>query len=119
MFDWGTFLDLAEKLAGESDESCQRSAVSRSYYAAFCSARNFLHDEKTYIPRNSGVDHKKVWDHFQRSSNKDRKRIGQYGSSLKKMRTKADYVNEWSRLHVSIVHAPRKARAILSDLQKL
>ncbi len=119
MFDWETFLVLAEELAQRSDESSQRSAVSRAYYAAFCSARNFLHDEKTYIPKGSGEDHKKVWNHFQQSGDKVRRRIGNNGNSLKKMRSNADYENEWTRLHVAIVYAPLKARSVLSDLQNL
>ena len=37
-FDWSEYLDLARELAKFS-EAGQRSAISRAYYAAFCTAR--------------------------------------------------------------------------------
>lgn len=38
-FDWRDFFNLAEELSNRNDEACIRSAISRYYYSAFCSAR--------------------------------------------------------------------------------
>ena len=48
-FDWSEYLNIARELAGQatasfSAEAKKRSAISRAYYAAFCSARNHLRD---------------------------------------------------------------------------
>lgn len=46
-FNWSEYLDLARELTGKdttpaSQSAKLRSAISRSYYAAFIQARNFL-----------------------------------------------------------------------------
>lgn len=117
MFDWATFLDLAETLANEPDESCRRSAVSRAYYAAFCSARNKLEDENKYTRTGRGVDHERVWFCFQNGPDKEHKRIYQTGCILKRWRAKVDYDDEVSNLATFVNRAPRDARKLLLDLQ--
>lgn len=119
MFDWATFLDLAEKLASEPDESCQRSAVSRAYYAAFCCARNKLRDNKEFTPTGRGTDHDKVWELFQNSAQKKRRRIGCLGNGLKIMRRTVDYEDEVPDLAKLVFRAPGNARKLLSDLRGL
>ena len=119
MFDWATFLDLAEKLAREPDESCQRSAVSRAYYAAYCCARNKLRDNREFTPTGRGTDHDKVWELFQKSTEKERRRIGCLGNGLKIMRSQVDYEDKVPDLAKHIARAPGNARRLLSDLQDL
>ncbi len=119
MFDWAAFLDLAEKLAGEPDESCQRSAVSRAYYAAFCCARNKLRDNKEFTPTGRGKDHDKVWELFQNSNQKERRRIGCLGNGLKIKRGRVDYEDDVPDLAKIVARAPGDARKLLSDLQNL
>lgn len=118
-FDWSTYLELADELAMRSEESCQRSAISRAYYAAFCSAREKLEDEGKLSRTGGGQDHIRVWNSFQTSGEKTRRRIGQFGNSLKRMRGKADYEDEIPELPKLIARAPRHARKMLSDLQSL
>ena len=48
-FDWREYLNLAKflsdlKSSGISKESLYRCAVSRTYYSAFCWARNYAED---------------------------------------------------------------------------
>ncbi len=119
MFDWDTYLDLAEKLAGEPDEASQRSAVSRAYYAAFCSARNKLEDENKFKPTGRGKDHEKVWNLFQTSTDKDRRRIGCFGNGLRIRRGKVDYENEVPDLAKFVADASKNARKLLSGLRSL
>ncbi len=50
MFRWADYLDLAEELvqrgeSGSLSDACMRSAISRAYYAALLTARNWLREE--------------------------------------------------------------------------
>jgi len=50
-FDWSEYSNIASELAGQatassSAEAKKRGAISRAYYAAFCSARNHLRDKE-------------------------------------------------------------------------
>ena len=38
-FEWVNFQRIADELADKDDEAAIRSAISRYYYAVFCSAR--------------------------------------------------------------------------------
>lgn len=119
MFDWATLLNLAEELAQRPDEASQRSAVSRAYYAAFCSARNKLRDKNEFTPTGRGKDHDNVWELLQTSAHKERRRIGCLGNGLKIMRGKVDYVDEVPDLAKLISRAPGNARRLLTDIQNL
>ena len=53
-FDWSEYLTLAQELTSAStsspiQEAHLRAAVSRAYYAAFCKARNYLHNKDGYL----------------------------------------------------------------------
>lgn len=73
-FDWECYLSLAELMNDIAEkqqdgvtpegfrEACQRSAISRSYYGVFCSARNLL---RKYVPKIPEVDtHKFVREKY-------------------------------------------------------
>lgn len=64
-FDWNEYLILAQFLGGDcgisySEEAARRAAVSRAYYAAFCSARNYASSKLGFIPTKTGKDHGKL-----------------------------------------------------------
>lgn len=68
-FVWEEYLFLAQYLQTYtstvfSQEAAFRCAVSRSYYAAFCHARNYARDHQGFIPSNKGDDHGRVRAHF-------------------------------------------------------
>jgi hypothetical protein len=94
-FDWSQYLRLAEELAGQvtvtpCQEAKRRSSVSRSYYAAFCTARNHLRDvDKLVIPRKD--THKFVVDAFKNSPDTSRRQIGTSLDRLRVERTQTDY----------------------------
>jgi len=113
MFNWRDYLGLAEELARRQDEACQRSAVSRSYYAVFCTARNALIEKGESFPR-TGESHKEVWDKLQGMGWGE---MAQFGHSLRRARGKADYDNDIANLPKIVEDARIKARRILSDLQ--
>ena len=62
-FNWSDYLILAQNLIGKTSIQCQeaefRSAISRAYYGAFCSTRNYLISKGCTIPK-SGEAHKRV-----------------------------------------------------------
>ena len=94
-FDWSQFLRVAEDLAGQgttppSQEAKLRSSVSRSYYAAFCTARNHLRDtDGLMIPLDDA--HKFVREEFKNSADTSRKQIGADLDRLRIDRNKTDY----------------------------
>lgn len=57
MFNWIEYLDLAHDLSEQNSERSQRSAISRAYYAIFCSCRNWLKaQEPDIVSRKSSGD---------------------------------------------------------------
>ena len=95
-FDWSEYLNVARQLLGygtspQTGEGSLRSAVSRAYYGAFCTARNHLRDkESLVIPRGRNV-HIWVQDQFQNGRDSVRKDIGATLNRLREARNKADY----------------------------
>ncbi len=88
-FDWSKFLDLANNLSG-GDESSKRSAISRAYYAAFCSARDRLTKSGVYIPR-TGEAHDRVPALYALSRDYDSQEISKALMREKIVRNSADY----------------------------
>lgn len=94
--DWFEYHDLAQQWVGHGGEAHERAAVSRAYYAMYCTARDELIDklEDKYSPPKCGSEHMYVW----RSYKEDRhprgsRRIGVLGDRLRGYRNKADYEN--------------------------
>jgi hypothetical protein len=70
-FVWKEYLFIAQHLQAYtstnfSQEAAFRCAVSRSYYAAFCHARNYARDHQGFIPSNTANDHYHVRAHFKK-----------------------------------------------------
>lgn len=86
--DWFDYFELAQEWA-DGNEAHKRSAVSRAYYAMFCTARNIMGDR--YIPPQNGSDHSHLWDLYKQDE--DLKPIGVLGTRLKRYRVRADYDN--------------------------
>jgi len=116
VFDWTQYLVLAEELAMHSnDEASLRSAVSRAYYAAFCTARNRLLQEGEEIP-TTGEAHATVWTKYRKSVQKHRKDIGTTGDRLRRSRNKADYDDEFPDISEKVEQALVNARYLLDSL---
>ncbi len=125
-FDWSQNLRLAEELAGQrstpaSSEAKLRSSVSRSYYAAFCTARNHLRDvDKVPIPWDD--QHKFVRETFMKSSDVSHKQIGIDLDRLRINRNKTDYndimdTTKW--LPLTAAMALRTSQQVISDIGTL
>ncbi|MFB2879051.1 HEPN domain-containing protein [Floridanema aerugineum] len=115
-FDWSNYLNLAQELAQEtSDEAKLRSAISRSYYAAFIKARNFLrHKDNLVIPQQNA--HQYVITQFKNSPDRLRQKLGKRLERLRVYRNRADYEDVFSNLVQKAEEALTLARRIISAL---
>lgn len=74
-FDWKHYLDVADHLYSNCDyisdrEACFRAAISRGYYSAFCTARNYARDNDCLTIRRSANDHKSIIQYYCESHGK-------------------------------------------------
>lgn len=89
--DWFSYFEVAQEWA-DGGEAHKRSAVSRAYYAMYCTARNKLDDAGRYNPPDCGSSHIHVWNFFKEDSeHPDRRPIGVLGTRLRRARNRADY----------------------------
>lgn len=70
MFDWSEFLEFARHIQNQSDtgfsaEAANRSCVSRAYYAAFCTARNYAEAHLGFARTGTPRDHALLRQHLQ------------------------------------------------------
>src|SRR5437879_4229739 len=92
MFDWGDYLDQANRLAAGGDEAGQRSAISRAYYAAFGLARRRLETVEGNPVPPTGRAHQYVWNAFVSNPPEARRAaIAASGTRLRRRRNLADY----------------------------
>jgi len=122
-FDWSQYLNLAQKLAGQEvtapgREAELRCAISRAYYAVFCSAKNHLRDrEHLSIPR--ARVHSYVIDQFKDSPDSARIQLGQDLDRLRWDRNKADYDDDFPKFDDTATLDMRLAQQLLTALAKL
>lgn len=120
VFDWSQYLVLAEALATQPDnEAALRSAVSRAYYAAFCSAREYLLNTNMLFgrrPRRPRLSHRAVWHTYQRDVDR---RIGMDGNRLRELRNLVDYEDVVPDLENAVRSALSTSRRILASLDEL
>ena len=92
--DWSLYYDLALEWVGNDGEAHKRSAVSRAYYAMFCTARNELKDNinDDYKPPECGSEHMYVWNLYKEDRHpRGPRQIGVLGNRLRRARNRADY----------------------------
>ncbi len=124
-FSWKEYFDLADELAQiqnpltSSDEARLRSAISRAYYGAFISARNFLHfRENNPVPHRMNA-HWYVMHEFLSSNQAVRVRIGTNLSRLRPDRNMADYDNTFPNLTFIVQKALSRTQEVFDDLDYL
>ena len=85
-FDWSEYLGLARLLVSQANlsrfpEAVQRTAVSRAYYAAFCTARNYAETRSGFRRTGGPQDHRSLREYL--------KKLGrvQLASRLNQLRT--------------------------------
>ncbi len=115
-FDWSRFLVLAEELGRRrNDAAALRTAISRAYYAAFCSARLRLRQDGVPIPSTS-VAHRLVWNHYINENAQHWRAIGIAGERLRRARNRADYDDYFPQLASTVRISLARARRIIAAL---
>lgn len=123
-FDWYQYFILAQELADQSfiskyDEAKLRTAISRSYYAVFCKARNYLLEKKNNVIPKDGKAHQYVIDELINGLEKEKI----VGLNLKRLRGKrilADYHDCFrGNLIGEMEYSLKLAGEALSELEKL
>jgi uncharacterized protein (UPF0332 family) len=118
-FDWSEYLTLAEELAQRrQDAASLRSAISRAYYAAFCSARDVLRREGVVLQPTGGI-HAMVWHAYLNDPRRQWIGIGQRGDMLRRYRVRADYEAQFARLPEITAQSVVAAQIVLRQLQAL
>ena len=97
-FDWSEYLNLANELANQAtvpanQEAKLRAAISRSYYAAFINARNYLRDKEGILIPKTGDAHGYVSQQFELNIDPVRRTLGENLVRLRIYRRQADYVD--------------------------
>ena len=119
MFSWSGYLALAEELARRDEEACKRAAISRAYYAAFCTARNLLARRQLIDLARTGEDHVAVWKALRNHQSRRMQELSPKGFSLLRRRRNADYDDECTGLDESVQAALRESRFIVETLAKV
>jgi len=120
--NWSDYLKLAKELIQTSSQShCKeaalRSSISRSYYAAFCTTRNYLLGKKCSLPSDNTI-HREIRITLEQSGNTENLRIAQNLKRLHNMRKKADYDdNINSNINSMAIDALIKAEDIIDALK--
>ena len=112
-FNWRDYFVLAKNLLGRSDEASLRSAVSRAYYAAFCTARNYA-ILKGFQSMATGKDHQLVEQFY--SGQKSAKTIATNLGRLRISRNQCDYDDAVNNLQSIVNLSMLQAKAILQAI---
>ena len=123
-FNWSEYLWLANALLSDPnspgpEEASFRSAISRAYYAAFCSARNFGRDRREFVPQRDARDHWLVINTFSNSYDRDRRKIGLDLDRLYTHRCLADYEDFLRDPGSTAKASVETARKVISGLKSL
>lgn len=119
-FDWYDYLELAKtlKALGNSNfalsEAAHRSAVSRSYYAAFRYSRDYLEMKNIYRPRRQSEDHRNVISYLNDHD------YGEASSSLNDLlewRHACDYDDPVENFEMMINNAINNAQIVFDEVQ--
>lgn len=119
-FDWLLYLELARVLADQGDEASNRTAISRAYYAVFCSIRNRL-KRRGSLPRarRGRSRHRTVWNHLRASERTHEKSLGEWGARLQNHRQRADYEDTLTDLPRMVETALLTAEQMLEGATRL
>jgi hypothetical protein len=120
-FSWKDYLLLTQVIFRSRatlnyEEAIYRCTISRSYYAAFCGARNFARDHQNYVPSYSGQDHLKIRDHFRQKGRAD---IADKLWELHNWRNRCDYRDAVNNLARMTTDAIKRAFEVFNHLSTI
>jgi len=118
-FDWTEYLNLARRLAQPgASEAESRSAISRAYYAVFCTARNQLTSGGVHIAKDAQA-HESVWNEYRNAAGNVQNNIGLNGDRLRYRRARADYSDEIRNVGKDAQCAIEMADGVVNQLRLL
>ena len=120
-FRWNDFLELATQLSvrlpdDRLTEARFRSAISRAYYAAFCSCRQVLQQQSGTAFLHTENIHAMVRLQLKQSTDPDHQRMGALLHRLRRLRNQADYDEHVVPLESQVWESLTIARDILAQL---
>lgn len=118
-FDWFAYYQLAQELADRDDEASRRTAVSRAYYAVFCSVRNRLSSRAPAVLTHDASVHQAVWSFLGDSSSSTERQLGEDGKRLRRYRNMVDYDDEVNNLPQLVEMALARADHIMQHVPNL
>jgi uncharacterized protein (UPF0332 family) len=124
-FNWREYLTLAIELEEGTDEAKLRSSISRAYYAAYCSARNYMEGPCKRTLKRGIPAHQCVIEYF--NGNRDDKancrrlQIAQNLIRMREERRMADYDNNvhfLKKLHDSAQIVLDQSEEVIALIEK-
>jgi uncharacterized protein (UPF0332 family) len=118
-FKWSHFLVVAEALyqdasSSSANEAIYRIVISRAYYAAFCTVRNYLRDKGELIPSDKADVHSEIIAWLRDASDVERQKLGTALKRLRDDRNSADYDDELNGIPQNVAaHAIKSAKNII------
>jgi uncharacterized protein (UPF0332 family) len=109
------FLALADALAAAGAEAEWRTSISRSYYAAFHAAREFMARLRFRVPAADQA-HAYLWMRRSNTGDSTADRIGRMLRDLRGRRNAADYDLNRSRTQANAIDAAVDARDVTRAL---
>ena len=94
VFDWSEYLKLAKQLAANPDEASRRSSISRAYYCVYHKASERA-VSTGYVDQQK---HWKLWDVYDRNTDRACRKLSSIGSRMQKERVAADYDSAATRI---------------------
>lgn len=88
-FVWSQFLDHAKSIQTQGEAQC-RTAISRAYYAVYCTARDKLAESQIQLSKSADT-HEQVRNYFNLSGDYDSKKIAAELDRLRVLRNNSDY----------------------------
>jgi uncharacterized protein (UPF0332 family) len=125
-FDWYQYLVLAEYLYDNRDtfpdrEACLRAAISKAYYAAFCSVRNYARDFDRLVLDESAQDHGSVKKHYIRAPDPKNRQVGNSLDRLRDSRNQADYsdaIDKLEELAKAAISQSKQVHTLLKQIYR-
>ena len=119
-FDREGFLTFAEELLRTSpdDETTQRTATNRAYYALFNVAKAQLVQEGVSVPPRASA-HDLVWRTYQSAPRGVRRKIAQTGFRLLSLRHFADYEASYPGVARDAATSVHRARQAIDEIRNL
>jgi uncharacterized protein (UPF0332 family) len=118
MMLWNDFQDTAERLAQQAREGDWRSAISRTYYAAFHYFRKFFLTNGINVGQG-GQSHFNLYTGLANCGYTPVKYLGEQLDMLRKDRAAADYNLNFFIDQAIALDAVKRSRALVADFQAL